>query len=279
MQYTDIIYSRPQSRKASGKSRSKGQDRTGGLMPLVQMQPIGVVCSPYKEKFGIPRQPGLVRAAEGMIQLLPDPDLRTALRTLEDFSHLWVIFLFHENDSKNWKPSIRPPRLGGAKKVGSLASRSPHRPNPIGLSAVEIIRIDAKAEPGAQIWIRGLDLLDGTPVLDVKPYIDYTDRVDNTKSGWAAPKIVQQPVAFSPAAEEQLTRLAADGYPNLRQLIRELLALDPRPASLSRKSNQPTTSAPQPESYGFNVLHWDVKWHVRQDGVFQVDRLAPLFVR
>lgn len=251
----------------------------------VEMRPIGIARSPFKEKFGIPRQPGLVPSALGCIELNPDPDLTTAVRTLEQFSHLWLVFLFHRHDARNWKPSIRPPRLGGAKKVGSLASRSPHRPNPIGLSAVRMERIESPprhsssakaAAHGPKIWVSGLDLLDGTPILDLKPYIKYTDSIESSVSGWAKEEIERHPVEFSKECLEQIDRLEASGYPNLRSLIEELLALDPRPAAQARK-DKAAGDQTQGRSleFGFNVLHWDVQWRV-VGKTFRVERLADL---
>src|SRR5262249_50831961 len=155
-----------------------------------------------------------------------NPDLKTAIRALDQFSHLWIIFVFHEHGSKNWKPSIRPPRLGGAKKVGVLASRSPHRPNPIGLSVVEIASLDADAEGGPEIHVRGVDLLDGTPVLDIKPYVPYADSYPAASAGWAEEAIVRTPVEFSERAELRLKDLKH--LPDLRSLIIEMLGLDPR---------------------------------------------------
>ena len=147
----------------------------------IEFEIIGFVETCFKEKFGIPRQPGLVNEARGIIRLRNEDDYRTAIRTLEGFSHVWVVFVFHEHGSKNWKPSIRPPRLGGAKKVGVLASRSPHRPNPIGLSALEIEKIVIDAPQGPEIHVRGVDLLDGTPVLDIKPYLPYADSIPKAR--------------------------------------------------------------------------------------------------
>ena len=147
-----------------------------------EFRPIGAIEPCFKEKFGIPRQPGLARSAPAIIRLdSGDPFLAQSLRRLEEFSHLWVIYVFHEHGSRNWKPSIRPPRLGGAEKVGVLASRSPHRPNPIGLSAVELVRVDRDDPAGVAIHVRGGDFLDGSPVLDIKPYMPPFDRMDNVK--------------------------------------------------------------------------------------------------
>ncbi len=232
--------------------------------------PIGVVRTCFKEKFGIPRQPGLVSDAEGVIQLIDHPFYRQALRELEGFSHLWIIWIFHRHDAKDWKPSIRPPRLGGARKVGVLASRSPHRPNPIGLSAVRLERVDLDAPGGPEIHVRGVDILDGTPVLDIKPYIAYADSIPDARAGWADEPIIRTPVRFSVQGELATAERAqrAGGYPNLRELVVQMLELDPRPAFQKRRS-PPDSPAAQGTRYGFLLHGFDVKWEIR-DGEFVV---------
>lgn len=235
---------------------------------------IGHVKTMFKDKFGIPRQPGLVAQAKGVIKLNDDPNLRTALRTLEEFSHLWIVFVFHEHGGKSWKPSIRPPRLGGNVKVGVLASRSPHRPNPIGISAVSIEKIDLEASGGPEIWVGGVDLLDGTPVLDIKPYIPYADSIPEANPGWAAAPITKYPVHFSDEALVDLTLKDADGSQNLKEIIIQVLELDPRPAFQKRK-NPPGNPDSWQSRYGFAVLDYDVKYEIREDG-FWVLAIADL---
>lgn len=224
---------------------------------------IGTVQSPFKDKFGIPRQPGLVSQAKGLIKIHDDPDLKTALRSLEEFSHVWIVFVFHEHGGRNWKPSIRPPRLGGARKVGVLASRSPHRPNPIGLSAVLLEKIDLEAEGGPEIHVAGIDLLDGTPVLDIKPYIPYADAIPDANAGWASEAIIRTPVKFSEEAEAEILKRDPVGEKNLRALIIEVLELDPRPAFKKRQAAvaDPTTWGSR---YGFDLLGNDVKYEIRE---------------
>ncbi len=226
---------------------------------------IGHVKTMFKDKFGIPRQPGLVSQAKGIVKLNNDPDLKTALRTLDQFSHLWIIFVFHEHGGKSWKPSIRPPRLGGNVKVGVLASRSPHRPNPIGISAVTIEKIDLDAAGGPEITVGGVDLLDGTPVLDIKPYIPYADSIPDANPGWASAPIMKSPVHFTDEALVDLQLKDADGQQALRDIIIEVLELDPRPAFQKRK-NPPTDPSTWKSRYGFAVLDYDVKYEIREDG-------------
>lgn len=229
---------------------------------------IGQVRTPFKDKFGVPRQPGLAAEAKGVIKLLPDPDLKTALKSLEEFSHLWIVFVFHEHGGKNWKPSIRPPRLGGNRKVGVLASRSPHRPNPIGLSAVSIEKIDLDAEGGPEIYVGSVDLIDGTPVLDIKPYIPYADSIPDANAGWASEPIPRFEVRFTPEAEAEIQKQDPVGEKNLRSLIISILELDPRPA-FQKRQHPVSEKETWGRRYGFDVLEHDVKYEI-QDGLFVV---------
>lgn len=238
-----------------------------------EFQPIGYLESCFKEKFGIPRQPGLVKQAKGMIKLMDHPNLKTAVKSLETFSHIWLIFVFHQQGSKNWKPSVRPPRLGGTRKVGVLASRSPHRPNPIGLSAVELEKIDLQANGGPEIHVRGVDLLDGTPILDLKPYLSYADSIPNSTAGWAQEPIDRIPVDFELLAHSKL-REKSQNQPQLQALIIEILSLDPRPA-FQKRQLAPSDPASHGTRYGFKLFDFDVKWEIR-DGRFVVLDLQDL---
>jgi tRNA-Thr(GGU) m(6)t(6)A37 methyltransferase TsaA len=144
------------------------------------LSPIGTIHSCYGEKFGIPRQPGLVKSATATLELLPPYNSPDALRGLDGFSHLWVIFLFHQSTRNQWKATVRPPRLGGNERVGVFASRSNFRPNPIGLSVVELLTVE-----GTQLHLGGGDFLDGTPVLDIKPYLPYADCIPSATGAFA----------------------------------------------------------------------------------------------
>ncbi len=229
------------------------------------MVPIGFVESPFQDRYGVPRQPALALAAKGKIKLKKDPDLATALKTLEQFSHLWVVFIFHEHGGKNWKPSIRPPRLGGREKVGVLASRSPHRPNPIGISPVKIEGLNLDAEGGVEILVSGLDLLDGTPVLDLKPYIPYADSIPEATSGWADESVPKYPVHILPEALEKLGEIEKT-QTGFRELMIQILELDPRPAY--QKRDWPVEN---PESwgreYGIEIQGLEVKYRLAQNGI------------
>ncbi len=239
-------------------------------MKDLNFKPIGILKTCFKEKFGIPRQPRLIDGAIGILKLNDDFRLRNAIREIKGFSHLWIIFVFHQHQAKNWKPSIRPPRLGGARKVGVLASRSPHRPNPIGLSAVKLDGVDLNALGGAELFLSGLDILDGTPVLDIKPYIPYADSISNALSGWANDPIEYTRVTFSDNALKSIEGKKVLDYPHLKDLITGMLELDPRPAF--QKRSMPTSS-PESEGtqYGFRLFDFDVKWEIRDSSFHIVD--------
>jgi len=219
----------------------------------LEFQPIGIIRSCFPEKFGIPRQPGLVKEATATLELLPPYDRIEALEGLEAFSHLWLIFVFHASLKETWKPTVRPPRLGGNKRVGVFASRSMFRPNPIGLSVVELERVDTTAEQ-PRIFLKGVDLLDGTPVLDIKPYLPYVDAITNAHGGYAhgTPKPHLQ-VSLSSAAAAQCAS-HENTYPNLRSLIMHVLELDPRPAYYGVDHST--------KEFGMRLLDFDIKWRI-----------------
>lgn len=245
----------------------------GDLSGAWTLEPIGWFESPFHEKFGIPRQSGMVQGARGFIRLRDHDFLAQALKGLESFSHLWALWIFHEHDARDWKPSIRPPRLGGAKRVGVLASRSPHRPNPIGMSALKILSIDPKAKGGPRIEVEGLDVIDGTPVIDLKPYVPYADCFPEATSGWAAGEIPRTPVEFSEEARALLAAMPGGGA-DLERLIVGVVELDPRPASLRRREPSDSQAA-LGSRHGFELKGWDVRWEITPQG-FRVRELVPL---
>ena len=191
------------------------------------VSPIGIIHSPYQEKFGIPRQPALAPSAPVSLRLLPPYDQADCVRGLEAFSHVWLHFLFHETLARGWQPLVRPPRLGGNTRVGVFASRATHRPNGIGLSLVALQGIDTSA--GVTLHLSGADLLDGTPVLDIKPYIPFVEARPEARSGFVDGPPPQLDVAWQPGALAQLQawQQAPDWF---ARLVDEVLAQDPRPA-------------------------------------------------
>ena len=183
----------------------------------LKLNPIAVYHGPVGTKFGVPRQGGVVRSLEGKIVFGEGYGVEEALKGLEGFSRIWLIWGFSLNRKDGWQPTVRPPRLGGNRSVGVWASRSPYRPNPLGLSCVEVIGIGK-----GEIAVRGADLVDGTPIYDIKPYVPYADSFPDAAPG------------FAPAApEEKLKVEFPEGFPfegKERDTLREILALDPRPA-------------------------------------------------
>ena len=218
---------------------------------------IGTVHSCYKEKFGIPRQPALV-SSSAIIEIDNIYSTDEAFRELETFSHIWVIFVFHASMNKNWSPTVRPPRLGGNQRIGVFASRSMFRPNPIGLSVVELKSIERKNNK-IILNIVGGDFLDLTPVLDIKPYIPYADSVDTIKAGYAAEK--PQPklkVEFTEQAKAEINK-SENKYPNIGKIIIEILQLDPRPAYQEKKQIK--------NEFAIKLYEYDLKWYVENEYV------------
>ena len=214
-------------------------------LPTFRLEPIGVVHSCFPEKFGIPRQPGLAPSALAMIELLSPFNREEMIRGLDSFSHIWVQFLFHEAQAEGWKTTVRPPRMGGKTRLGVFATRSPHRPNHIGLSAVRLVGVRV-LEQSVLLDIAGVDMLDGTPVLDIKPYISYSDSVMTATDGWLEPPAHEIAVVFSQQATTFCDYYEREFSRPLSSLIHEVLAADPRPAI--QKSSRT----------GYGILLWDV---------------------
>ena len=224
---------------------------------------IGIVHSCYKEKFGIPRQPALVDSP-ATIEIESDYSNDDAFRELENFSHIWVVFVFHGiantngTAKENWKSTVRPPRLGGNKRIGVFASRSMFRPNPIGLSVVELKSIERKGNK-IILNITGGDFLDSTPVIDIKPYLPYADSIDTAKAGYAIEKPqIKLHVDFSDAANVEVEN-AENTYPKLKRIIEEILQLDPRPAYQREKKIK--------NEFAIKLYEYDVKWKVESERV------------
>lgn len=209
-----------------------------------------------------------------VIKLNPEPQFHDAIRTLKDFSHLWVVFIFDRSDSE-WRPLITPPRLDAPGRVGVFASRSPHRPNPIGISAVKIERIDESAPGGIEIFCSGLDLLNGTPVVDLKPYVPYVDAIPQAQGAWTESVIPKFEVKFSDEVISQIQALN-DRYRrfhkgNLQALLAQMLELDPRPTS-QREAYSISDPKNEGAKFAFRCFNFDVHWEIRERGIF-VSRL------
>ncbi len=189
--------------------------------------PIGTVRSCFGGKFAVPRQPGLCPSAWGRLEFHPEFRSPEAVRGIEGFSHLWLVFGFHETVEQGWRPTVRPPRLGGNQRVGVFASRSTFRPNGLGLSLVKLEGVDLEAENAPVLLLGGLDLIDGTPVYDVKPYLPYAEALPEAAGGFAAEVIPRLEVVVDEAARPDFESLPVRG----RAVLREVLALDPRPAT------------------------------------------------
>lgn len=186
------------------------------------LKQIAVIYTDFPEKFGIPRQSGLSRAS-GKLVFEKEYRVKEALKGIEAYSHLWLIWGFSEVKAKKWSPTVRPPRLGGNQRMGVFATRSPYRPNPIGLSSVKLEGVE-ETEEGMVLYVSGVDMLNGTPIYDIKPYLSYVDSHPEAADGFAGErKSYALQVQLPPEAEELLSE-------EQKSLLVEVLAQDPRPA-------------------------------------------------
>ncbi len=201
--------------------RSQTRQDGSTAVNTFQFEPIGVVESSGKYRFEAPRQ-AVFADNEAVIRLQPHRNFETALRDLEGFGRIWIIFCFHLNLDKGWKPAVTPPVVKDGRKIGVFATRSPHRPNPIGMSCVELVGID-----GLEVRVRNCDLLDGTPVLDIKPYIPVADSFPDSPAGWLPDRPVPLDVEFTPEAMAKITRLKEISGLDLESFARVQLSIDP----------------------------------------------------
>ncbi|MEW5248237.1 tRNA (N6-threonylcarbamoyladenosine(37)-N6)-methyltransferase TrmO [Microbulbifer sp. 2201CG32-9] len=214
----------------------------------MNLEPIAQVHSCFGEKFGVPRQSLLADASRAAIELLPPLNVSDAVAGLEAHSHLWVIFQFHQAAGQ-WSTKVRPPRLGGNRKLGVLATRSPFRPNNIGLSVVRLLQV--RTSPKVMLIVGGIDLVDGTPVLDIKPYIPYADALEGAHSAFAdrAPAVVDVDIPAEVRAKAAAYR--DDWGTDLPRLIEQVLAQNPKPAY----------QQPEPERiYGMRLCGFNLQW-------------------
>ncbi|RUO77281.1 tRNA (N6-threonylcarbamoyladenosine(37)-N6)-methyltransferase TrmO [Idiomarina seosinensis] len=215
------------------------------------MHPIAIVHSPFPEKFSIPRQPGLAPAVTSTIVLTGDYDHQASIEGIEQHSHLWLVFEFHQHSSNQWKEKVRPPRLGGNKSVGVFATRSPFRPNNLGLSVVKLVAV--KRSPTVELVVAGADLLDQTPIIDIKPYVPYVDCINSASSEFAGSQPEFLTVAYSERAAKQLDRYLPQ-TPELKQVIDQVLRQDPRPAYHKHSNHS--------RQYGSRLFNYDIRWVV-----------------
>ena len=217
----------------------------------IVIRPIAHIQSDFTEKFGIPRQAGIVEELEATIVFEPEYRVKDALRGLEDFSHVWLIWQFSEAVRQEWSPTVRPPRLGGNTRMGVFATRSPFRPNNLGLSCVKIIGLEDTKDKGTVVKVAGADLMNGTPIFDIKPYIPYADCKIDALGGFA-------PDSGTTLQVEMLEESLANFPIEKREALRAVLANDPRP----RYQNDPD------RVYSMDFAGFDVKFSVKGDTLF-----------
>ena len=226
-------------------------------MSDITIQTIARMKSDFGTKFGIPRQSNLVPSLRSTIVFEPEFRNSEALRGLEDFSHLWIIWQFSEAVRSDWSPTVRPPRLGGNTRMGVFATRSPFRPNSLGLSSVEIVGIESTAEFGTVIHVAGADLMDGTPIFDIKPYIPYCDCHPDATGGFTD-------AAGSFTLSVDFPHDLLMKVPEMkRQPLIDVLSHDPRPSYQSDSDR----------IYGLTFAGMDIRFRVR-DGVLRVFEIA-----
>ena len=212
----------------------------------MEIHPIAHIQSDFKEKFGIPRQSGLVEALRASIIFTPPYRVPDAVRGLEEFSHIWLVWEFSQARREGWSPTVRPPRLGGNTRLGVFATRSPFRPNALGLSAVRLEAVEADASLGPVLHVSGADLMDGTPIYDIKPYIPYADAIPGASGGFADRVERKRLEVQCPQALLELIP------PEKREALLAVLAQDPRPSYQSDPGRV----------YGMAFADWQVRFTV-----------------
>ena len=224
-------------------------------MSEYKLTAVGHIQSPYKQKFAIPRQPRLVPEAKAKLVFSSDFNREEFVRGLDEFSHIWLLFRFHETADKGYSAMVRPPRLGGNERKGVFATRATFRPNAIGMSAVKLEGIEYK-NGQLCLLLSGIDLLDGTPILDIKPYLPYSDAMTDATAGFAdtrpetdmSVEFTDEALAFIEKQTEQ---------PELKAFISNVLKQDPRPAYKKQRESE--------QSYGMTLYDFNIRWHVRDN--------------
>ncbi len=229
------------------------------MTETIPVKIIARIHTDFATKFGVPRQSGLVESLRGEIVFEPDFRNPDALRGIEDFSHLWLIWQFSEAVRDKWQPTVRPPRLGGNQSMGVFATRSPYRPNPIGLSSVRLEGVEQRPGQGTVLIVSGADLMDGTPILDIKPYLPYADCRSDATGGFTDQ--VERKTLTVEVPSELLAAIPADK----RQALCDVLAQDPRPAYQKTPERK----------YGLTFAGYDVRFFVR-DGVLMVTEVVKI---
>lgn len=215
---------------------------------------IGIVHSCFKEKFGIPRQAGLVPDARGTLELFTPYNRREYLEGLEGFSHIWLQYALHAASMASHRSKVRPPRLGGNQRLGVFGTRSNFRPNPIGLSLVTLEDITYDGG-GACLRLKGIDLLDQTPVLDIKPYLPYADNCPEAVGGYAGARpVATLTVRFADRVRAALRPMRSQEKRQLARLLVQILRLDPRPAYYGDRGKK--------QEFGMHLLNWNVRWRL-----------------
>ena len=228
-------------------------------MDAFEFKPIGILNSIFKTRFGTPRQPFQVQGASAQLKIRRDLQPELSLQGLESFSHVWLIFVFHTNTNKIFRPKIHPPRLDG-KTIGAFATRTPHRPNPIGLSLARLEKIENDT-----LYLSGVDLIDGTPILDIKPYLKYVESHPDAKQGWIESHPQKKlSVEFYPQFKSDINTfdntLSESEYDELRALITEVLEKDPRPLVYKE--------SPHKDEHAIYLGNWNIFFKCTDDAVF-----------
>lgn len=234
------------------------------------LKPIGVLESCYLDKFGTPRQPGLVPESFARIEILPEWQPIDSLQGLEKFSHIWVLFHFHQNHVSHFHAKVHPPRMAGAK-IGLFATRSPHRPNPIGLSLVKLEKIEAP-----YLYISGIDIVNGTPVYDIKPYLSYVESLPDAQTGWVQEKKDPEvEIIFSELILKKLREIDCQ-HPEykLQELIIGTLKLDPRPTVY--KGYETEKNSPYRQTHAVRIIAFDIHFEFISKHQVQVIDIVDL---